>query len=187
MRSVIALLAFVVMAGAAPAALAQPAAAPTQTSAARDAARESLRQVLDTVAKLPAFNTSFRRSDKQPYNFVASMSGLPNTDSLEIVVSVTTVDTIGFRIYPHYKGGYINLGKAKDREALEHRLLVLSDKNFLYWGADDTDDIFCAYTFTLESGFPGEAIKVVLLSISNTDGFVGQLRPMIDGSTAVAK
>ena len=36
---------------------------------------------------------------------------------------------------------------------------------FLYWGADDTRDVFAGYTFTLESGFPSEAIIVVLRSL----------------------
>ena len=44
--------------------------------------------------------------------------------------------------------------------------------------------MFTAYTFTLESGFPDEAIKVVLRSIVNSDKFVGEMRPFIDGSAA---
>ncbi len=69
-------------------------------------------------------------------------------------MSVTKSDTIGFRIYPHYKGGYINLGKARDTNGLMRKLLYYSDQNFLFWGADDTADVFCGYTVTLESGFP---------------------------------
>jgi hypothetical protein len=65
-------------------------------------------------------------------------------------------------------------------------LLYLSDQNFLFWGADDTRDVFAGYTFTLESGFPSESIMIVLRSIRNTDKFVGEMRPMIDGSSAPA-
>ena len=107
-----------------------------------------------------------------------------NSDSLEIVVSVTKSDTIGFRIYPHYKGEYINLGKARDTNGLMRKLLYYSDQNFLFWGADDTADVFCGYTVTLESGFPSDAIVVILRSIRNTDKFVGEMRPFIDGTTA---
>ena len=109
---------------------------------------------------------------------------MKNVDNLEIVVSVTKSDTIGFRIYPHYKGGYINLGKARDANGLMRRLLYYSDQNFLFWGADDTADVFCGYTVTLESGFPADAIVVILRSIKNTDKFVGEMRPFIDGTTA---
>ena len=49
---------------------------------------------------------------------------------------------------------------------------------------DETGDIFTGYTFTLESGFPDEAIKIVLRSIVNSDKFVGEMSPFIDGSSA---
>ncbi|HEY6233692.1 MAG TPA: hypothetical protein VIW69_01145 [Candidatus Elarobacter sp.] len=150
----------------------------------RDATREQVRQVLTTAGQRSDVNVTFRQSTKNPYNFVGSMTGLRNVDNLEIVVSVTKSDTIGFRIYPHYKGGYINLGKARDASGLMRRLLYYSDQNFLFWGADDTADVFCGYTVTLESGFPSDAIVVILRSIKNTDKFVGEMRPYIDGTTA---
>lgn len=176
----------VLLLSAAPLVLAQaPPPAPVPSAGAqspRDATREKLRALLDTAGKRSDVNVSFRQSTKNPYNFIGSMTGLPNVDSLEIVISVTPSDTIGFRVYPHYKGGYINLDKAKDAPGLMTKLLRLSDTNFLFWGADDTKDIFCGYTFTLESGFPDAAIVIVLRSIRNTDQFVGQMRPFIDGS-----
>ena len=169
-----AVLAFALLASAPPA---------HAQDANRDATREKVRQVLTTAGARTDVNTAFRQSTKNPYNFVGSMTtGMRNAESLEIVVSVTKSDTIGFRIYPHYKGGYINLGRARDASGLMRRLLYLSDQNFLFWGADDTGDVFCAYTVTLESGFPPEVITVVLRSIKNTDKFVGELRPFIDGS-----
>ena len=64
------------------------------------------------------------------------------------------------------------------------KLLNLSDHNFLFWGADDTGDVFAGYTFTLESGFPDKAIEIVLYSIAPLDQYVGQMRPFIDGSAA---
>jgi hypothetical protein len=154
--------------------------------AGRDATREKLRQVLTSSGARSDVNVAFRQSTKNPYNFVGTMTGLKNVDNLEIVVSVTKSDTIGFRIYPHYRGGYINLSKARDASGLMRRLLYLSDQNFLFWGADDTGDVFCAYTVTLESGFPPEVITVVLRSIKNTDKFVGELRAFIDGTVPAA-
>ena len=160
-----------------------PSAFAQSTESARDATREKLRALLETAGKRSDVNATFKQSTKQPYNFVGSMSdNLPNVDSLEIVISVTVSDTIGFRIYPHYKGGYINVQKAADGPGLMHKMLTFSDNNFLFWGADSEDDIFCGYTFTLESGFPDKAIVVVLRSIRNTDRFVGELRPFVDGS-----
>ena len=154
-----------------------------QDQAKRDATRERLRTLLANPPKdVPVI---FRQSQKNPYNFVGSMtSGLKNTQMLEIVISVTQSETVGFRIYPHYNGGYINLDKARNGTALMRQLLHLSDQNFLFWGADDSGDVFCGYTITLESGFPDDAIRIVLRSIANSDGFVGKLRPNIDGSSA---
>jgi hypothetical protein len=151
--------------------------------ATRDATRERLATTLASAGQRADVNVAFRQSTKNPYNFVGSMTtGIANAESLEIVISVTKSSTIGFRIYPHYKGGYINLDKARDPSGFMRKLLYYSDQNFLFWGADETADVFCGYTVTLESGFPQEVIVIVLRSIRNTDMFVGQLRPFVDGS-----
>ena len=167
--------------------LSSPALAQTdqQKEAARNTTRERLRTLLDTAGQSKDVNVTFRQSTKQPYNFVGLMNdGFKNAESLEIVISVTPNETIGFRVFPHYKGDYVNIDKVKNTVGLLRKLANLNDHNFLYWGADDTGDIFAGYTFTLESGFPSEAIVIVLRSIRNTDQFMGDLRPFIDGSSA---
>jgi hypothetical protein len=160
---------------------------PASAQSDRDATREKVRQVLETAGARSDVSTTFRQSTKNPYNFVGQMTaGMKNSDYLEIVVSVTKSDTVGFRIYPHYKKAYINLGKARDTNGLMRKLLYYSDQNFLFWGADDSADVFCGYTVTLESGFPQDAMVVILRSIRNTDKFVGEMRPFIDGTTAAS-
>ncbi len=170
------------------AAVAQPAhqtqptttTAPTaQETASRDATREKLRTLLDGEG--PKINVAFKQSDKNPYNFVGIMSaGLTNADSFEAVVSVSAQDTIHFRIYPHYKGAYLNVDKVRDGPGLMRQMLRYGDKNFLYWGADDTMDIFAGYNFTLESGFPDASIRIVVSSIKNLDKYVGEMKSSID-------
>jgi hypothetical protein len=156
-----------------------PLAANAQDTA-RDDTRTQLAQELQTAGARDDVNVTFRQSTKNPYNFIGMMTtGLTYSDSLEIVVSVTKSNTIGFRVYPHYKRRYINLGRAKNPTGLMRKLLYFSDQNFLFWGADDTLDVFSGYTITLESGFPADAITIVLRSIRNTDKFVGELTPFI--------
>ena len=151
--------------------------------AARIRTRDSLAALLEKAG--PGINVDFRQSTKQPFNYVGVMKqGLVNAESFEIVISVTPNETIGFRIYPHYKNGYINVDNVKNTAGMMRQLLRLSDRAFLFWGADESGDIFTGYTFTLESGFPDEAIKIVLRSIVNSDKFIGELRPNIDGTTA---
>lgn len=162
------------------------AAAAQTAESQRDLTRERLSSVLAIAGARAEVNVVFRRSTKNEYNFVGIMSGLTNCDSLEVVWSVTKTSTIGLRAYCHYKGSYINLGRAKNPQGLMRRLLYFTDQNFLFWGADDTGDVFTGYTFTLESGFPDDAITVVARSLRNTEKFVGELRPMIDGSPAPA-
>ncbi|HKR65354.1 MAG TPA: hypothetical protein VJZ00_16600 [Thermoanaerobaculia bacterium] len=153
----------------------------------RDETREKLRSLLQTAGKRDDVNVSFRQSVKEPYNFIGTMDEkLKNADSLEIVIRVSESDTVGVRVYPHYKDKYINLDKVKDVNSLMRRLLHFNDENFFFWGADDTNDLFAGYTFTLESGFPEEAMTVVLRSIRSTDRFVGDLRPYIDGSASAS-
>ena len=150
-----------------------------EDAAARIKTRERVAQLLEKYGV--TINVAFRQSEKQPFNYVGSLkTGLSNTESLEIVISVTAKDTIGFRVYPHYKEGYINVDKVNDRAALMRLLLRLSDRAFLFWGADENGDVFTGYTFTLESGFPEEAFKIVLRSIVNSDKFVGEMRPILD-------
>jgi opacity protein-like surface antigen len=164
-------------------AVAAAAQTPQEKAASREAARERLRQLLAAAGPKKGINIDFHQSEKQHFNFVGvKRDGLVNTDAIEVVIGVTNDETIGFRVYPHLKGGYINLNKAKDAAGLMRTLLHLSDTNFLYWGADSGDDVFAGYTFTLESGFPDKAIEVVLYSIAPLDGFVGQMRPFVDGS-----
>jgi hypothetical protein len=145
--------------------------------------RQMLGQLLEKAG--PDLKVSFSQSQKQPFNYLGSLkAGLVNAESFEIVISVTPNETIGFRIYPHYKNGYINIDKAKNSAALMRLLLKLSDQAFLFWGVDEAGDIFTGYTFTLESGFPEDSIKTVLSSIVNSDKFVGEMRPFIDGTGA---
>jgi hypothetical protein len=151
--------------------------------AARVRTRELLVQLLNKIG--PEINVSFIQSKQQPFNYLGVFKdGLTNADSFEIVASVTMTNTIGFRIYPHYKGGYINVDKVRNPSSLMRQLLRLSDRAFLFWGADKSGDVFTGYTFTLESGFPENAIKIVLRSVVNSDRFIGELRPAIDGSVA---
>ena len=162
-------------------------AGPQQASSeeSRVATREKLRKLLDDFG--PRVNVAFKQSQKQPFNFTGVMTqGLTNSESLEIVIGVTARETIGFRIYPHFKGGYVNVDKVKDSASLMRQLLQLTDQAFLFWGMDSSGDVFCGYTITLESGFPDEALRVVLSSIHNMDKFVGDMRPAIDGSAAAA-
>lgn len=164
---------------AAPAIVAQDATA----EASREKTRVRLSALLQRVG--PDIKVNFQPSTKSQFVFTGVMrDGLTNAESFEIVISVTAKDTIGFRVFPHYKGAYINIDKARNTTQLLRKLVQLNESTFLFWGADDSGDVFTGYTFTLESGFPDEAIKIVLSSIRNSDQFVGEMRPSIDGTNA---
>jgi hypothetical protein len=168
------------------AALVLAAAAPAFAQAPdRDATREKVRALLAAEQGRSDISVNFRQSTVNEYNFIGSMTtGLTNSESLEIVISVTKNSTIGFRVYPHYNNGYINVDRARDPSGLMKSLLNLTDQNFLFWGIDDSHDTFSGYTITLESGFPYDAMVIVLRSIRNTDKYVGPMRQYIDGSAA---
>ena len=166
--------------------IAAPAVSGQTEDAARVRTREQLESLLDKVG--PTIKVSFRRSEKQPFNYVGVMQdGLTSADGLEIVISVSTKQTIHFRIFPHYAGSYLNVDKAKNGVGLMRQMLRFSDSNFLFWGIDGSADIFAGYNFTLESGFPEAAITIVLRSISNLDKFIGDMKPVIDGSAAAGQ
>src|ERR1041384_4578883 len=172
-------LAFLALLTITPAVVAQDNTA----EASREKTRQRMSALLQRVG--PDIKVNFQPSSKSQFVFTGMMrDGLTNSEFLEIVISVTSKDTIGFRIFPHYKGAYINIDKARNTVQLLRKLVQLNESTFLFWGADDTGDVFTGYTFTLESGFPDEAIKIVLSSIKNSDEFVGEMRPSIDGSSA---
>jgi hypothetical protein len=174
-RAVIRLIVCALILAAAPAVFSQ------EPDAARDKTRERLSALLERLG--PDMNVSFKPSSKSQFIFSGVMrDGLKNVEQFEIVINVTSKDTIGFRIFPQYKGAYINIDKARNPTQLLRKLAQLNDSTFLFWGVDDSGDVFTGYTFTLESGFPDKAIEVVLQSIKNSDQFVGQMRPAIDGS-----
>src|SRR6266852_5394081 len=90
---------------------------PIAPQSGRDATREKLRTLLNTMG--PKVNIDFRQSDKQPYNFLGSLrTGLKNTDLFEVVISVSDKETIHFRIYPHYNNGYVNVDKVRNSAGL---------------------------------------------------------------------
>lgn len=144
----------------------------------RAANRESMRALLNQVG--PRIGVEFRQSERNPWNFVGSMTtGLRNAESLEILALIGRDDVIWIQVYPHRAGGgYFNLSRAANQAAFMRKLLSWNDTGFFYWGADDVDDVFAAYTFTLESGFPSEAVSIVLRSISLLDKKVGDLVAM---------
>lgn len=160
-------------------------AASQEAPISRDQTRELLRASLEHYGPLSDVNISFHQSEKQPYNFVGVMTtGLKNSQELEVVVGVSDKSTISVHVYPHYKDHYINLDKAQDPAGLMRHLLVLNRDHFFFWGADEEHDVFAGYMFTLESGYPEEAIRIVLRSIRANDEYVGELRPFLDGSSA---
>ena len=89
-------------------------------------------------------------------------------------------DVITVQAYPYLRGGgYINVGRAGNGTGLMRKLLNFNDGGFFFWGADDVDDVFAAFTFTLESGFPTEAVDIVLRSIPLLDAKVGELSELV--------
>lgn len=169
--------------------LAAPARAQTAndaqavSEAERETTRERVRTLLATAGAKSYINIAFHQSDKNPWNFAGiAKGGFANSDFLEVVVSVGDKNTLAVQVYPHYHGAYINVGRAKDPGGLMHKLLNLNEHNFFFWGADDSGDVFAAYPFTLESGFPDQSLLVALTSIRTQDHFISDLRPYIDAA-----
>ena len=100
---------------------AAPAVFSQESDPARDKTRERLTALLQRVG--PDMNVAFKRSPKSPFVLTGVMrDGLKNVEQFEIVISVTTKETIGFRIFPHYKGAYINIDKARNPTQLLRKL-----------------------------------------------------------------
>ena len=148
-----------------------------------DAVRRKNREQLEGVlsASGPASNLTFTGARTNPNNFVANLTtGLRWSENIEVIFFVTDSDTIVLRGYPKRKGQFINVDKAKDPQLLMRKLLNLGVRTFFHWGVDEDGDAYFGYSFTLESGFPAEAIRTVLRSIANHDQYVGELITAIE-------
>ena len=173
MRAVPVLLALVIFTGQSAAAL----PADTVPTATRVATRARLEALLDSSGKAMGFRRWYRSSGN-PFNILVFYDrDLKYASRFEVVISVTRQNTIGFRAYPHWNGpgDYIDLDQVRDPVGLMKEALRLSDRNFMFWGLDDSRDLFAGFTITLESGFPEEAVRIVLRSVPLVDDSVGDL------------
>ncbi|MDQ2992433.1 MAG: hypothetical protein M3R30_06400 [Candidatus Eremiobacteraeota bacterium] len=149
----------------------------TESLADRQATQAKVRATLDSYGQSDA-GITFHQVEKNPFNFAGTLSnGLKNSDMLEAVVAVTNDDTINVIVYPHVDGKYVNIVKSKHAAALARKLLELNYRTFFFWGADDTDDVYASYKFTLESGYPEDSLRTALTSIPLLDQFVSEFRP----------
>jgi len=153
--------------------------ADTVSTATRVATRSRLEALLDSTVKTLGFRRWYR-SDSDPFTLQLFYDrGLRYATRLEVVINITRQNTIGFRVFPHWNGpgssDYIDLDEARDPAGLMREALRLSSQNFLFWAMDDSRDLFAGFTITLESGFPEEAVRIVLRSIPLVDDSVGDL------------
>jgi hypothetical protein len=147
-----------------------------------DDIRVEARNRLDSLlhAYGPTLKMKFYRDSDDPFQFGGVLDkDLRYAWRFELQINVTPQNTIGIRVYPQFSHR-INIEKVRDPNGLALRLLRLSAHNFLHWGVDDASHVFAAYSFTLESGFPEEAIKVVLRSIPLVDESVGEIVQFIE-------
>jgi len=141
-------------------------------------ARDRLDSLLHAYG--PTLRMKFYRDSDDPFQFGGVLDkDLRYAWRFELEINVTPQNTIGIRVYPMFSHR-INMDRVRDPNGLALKLLRLSAHNFLHWGVDDASHVFAAYQFTLESGFPQEAIKEVLLSIPLVDESVGEIVPFID-------
>ncbi len=153
------------------------AAGQTAADSVQVTTRDKLRALFATYG--PARDIRWYRSN-DPFVFAGFLDkGLTHTPRFEVYVSVTERKTIWIRVYPQF-GEHINLDEVSDRTGLMRKLLRLSYRNFFWWGANDDLDVFAGFEFTLESGFPEEAIKVVIRSIPLIDQSVGEIVAFVE-------
>ena len=157
--------------------------APLAAQKTDDATRVKNRAQLADLLKKVEDGTKlhFVQSEENPFNYSAILTtGLTTAERNEVVAGATDSDTIFINAYPKYKGGYINVDKAKHPAALMRQLLRLTARTFLHWGVDASGDVFFGFTFTLESGFPSESIGVVLQSVVNHDQYLTEIKALLE-------
>ena len=159
--------------------LAAPVGAQKTDDATRERNRSRLEDLLENIEDETKMR--FERNGENKFNYSAILTGgLKTAESFEVVIGATDSDTIFMNAFPKYKGGYINVDKVKNREGLTRQLLRLTSRTFLHWGVDSSGDVYCGFTFTLESGFPDEAISIVLQSVVNHDQYLTEIKALLE-------
>jgi hypothetical protein len=155
-------------------------AAQTDPAALQTTARDQLEALLSTYPQARAMHFHRRRGD--PFAIDGYLrDGLTYAPDFKIVVVVTPKRTITFRIFPAYDGySNLNLAHVRNPDGVMQKMLQFSYRSFFFWGVNNPLDVFAEYTVTLESGFPEEAIKVVIRSIPLIDARIGELAADID-------
>jgi hypothetical protein len=161
------------------------AAAAAQTDANAVRAMTLTRDKLDSLlhAYGPTLKMRFYRSaNNDPFQIegIFDAKELRFAYRFDLQINVTPQNTIGLRVYPILSGDRINIDEVNDRQSLARLLLQFSAHDFFCWGVDDASHVFARFTFTLESGFPEEAIKIALRSIPLLDESVGEMGRFID-------
>ncbi len=129
----------------------------------------------------PARDIRWHRKPNEPLTMVGSLDkGLKYAWSFDIFITITEKATIWFRVYPVIAGDYINLETCRDPQGLMRKMLRDNYRNFFWWATNDAWDVFAGFQFTLESGFPDEAFKVVIRSVPLIDESVGEMLPFIE-------
>jgi hypothetical protein len=155
----------------------RPLAAQTAADSVQAVTLEKLKAVIATYAPAQQIRW-YRASD--PFALDGFYDkGLRWASRFEIYITVTREATIWLRVYPQYYGHHVNLRRVHDPNGLMQQMLRFSYHNFFFWGLDDNLDAFAGYQFTLESGFPEEAVEEVIKSIPLIDESVGDLTPFI--------
>ncbi len=147
-----------------------------------DEVRAETRNRLDSLlhAYGPTLKMRFYRDSDDPFEFGGVLDkDLRYAWRFELVINVTLQNMIGIWVYLMFSDR-INMENVRDPNGLARQILRFTAHNFLHWGVDDVSDVFAAYTFTLESGFPEEAVKVVLRSIPLVDESVGEIVQFIE-------
>jgi hypothetical protein len=153
------------------------AAAQTNADAVRGMNRDKLDSLLNAYGSTLQMQF-YRSADNDPFEIEGILdTGLRYSSRFELQFNVTPQNTIGVRVYPNWYDEHerINIDHVSDGNGLARELLHFSASSFFAWGVDDASNVFARFTFTLESGFPDEAVKVVLRSIPLLDESVGEM------------
>ena len=163
--------------------IAAPASA---QSTARDATREKVRQVLETAGARSDVNVAFppeHERSVQLHRLDDREHGERRLDG-----GAGQHHEVRYDRLPGVSALQEGLHQPRPRERRERfarKLLLFTEQNYMYWGADEMGDVFSGFTISLESGFPQEVMVIVLRSIKSSDECVGELRPFIDGSKGI--
>jgi hypothetical protein len=160
-----------------------PNGAPADASAVATATFANIQKLLEAEGSRLNLGAAFRPLNSGLESAAVVTDGLTKAEKLEVHIDAISnpAGTVRLRVYPLYRGTYVNVSHAEDQAALMRVLLGparISGPCVYSWKIDKDGDIYDTCILTSDN-FPYASIVTALKDIRHVDRIFGEWRSLL--------